>query len=362
MNALLQPADFSDLCGWYDDDHKAAFDAFCISAARMVETPYKTRALGVKSDALVRIASEALRQSNVDADGARNFFEKHFQPHSIAPGPSRKTGFLTGYWEPEVQASRVQSTEFSVPLYRRPPELVEISDTDRPATMDPSFRYARKTDDGFEEYFTRGEIQRGALAGRGLELAWLASKEDAFFIHVQGSARLTLDDGGAMRVTYAAKSGHPYTSLGKVMIERLGVAQAEMTTDVLRNWMEAHPDELDEFLALNKSFIFFEEVTGLPSDSGPIAAAKVSLVPGRSLAVDRTLHTFGSPVWISTHEPLPGDEKPTNRLMIAHDTGSAIVDAARGDIFMGTGGEAGLIAGKIQHSTDMAVLVPRKGV
>ena len=362
MTAQLQPIVFDDLSGWDDDDHRTAFDAFCVSARKMVEAPYKTRGLGVDAEALAEIASKALQHPDIGSREAKTFFETHFRPHRLAPGPIRDTGFLTGYWEPEMEASRTQSAAFPVPLYSKPPELVEISDAERPATMDSSFRYARKTDEGFEEFFTRGDIQNGAIDGRDLELVWMSNKEDAFFVHIQGSARLVLEDGGTMRVTYAAKSGHPYTSLGKVLIERLGVTQAEMTSDVLREWMEAHPDELDDFLALNDSYIFFKEVTGLDPDAGPVAAAKVSLVPGRSLAVDRTLHTFGSPVWIATHQPLPGDDKPFRRLMIAHDTGSAIVNAARGDIFMGTGDEAGLIAGKIQHSADMAVLVPRGDV
>ena len=353
------PVAFDTLNGWHDDDHLAAFHAFAASARRMVDIPYKTRALGVDAEALLAIAHAALAEpAPADINAARLFFEQHFIAKRLVPAPPRTSGFLTGYFEPQMEASRTRSDEFPVPMLRKPTELVEIDDTNRPANMPADFRFARKTDAGFEEFFDRGAIQSGALDGRGLELAWLRDKVDLFFIHVQGSAKLLLESGGTMRVTYAAKSGHPYTSLGKVMCERLNVAPSQMTSDILLDWMRAHPDELDALLAVNRSYIFFKEVEGLDGDLGPVGAAKVPLIAGRSMAVDRTLHTFGSPIWIESHSPLPGDDATTRRLMVAHDTGSAIVGPARGDFFVGSGAGAGFVAGRIQHDADMFVLVP----
>ena len=163
-----------------------------------------------------------------------------------------------------------------------------------------------------------------------------------------------------MRVTYAAKSGHPYTSVAKVLCAQTGIAPETMTADRLADWMRAHPDQIDSLLAHNKSYIFFREGEGLSVDEGPVAAAKVPLIAGRSLAIDRLIHPFGTPFWVATSQPLAMQQQPFARLMMAHDTGSAIVGAARGDLFMGSGDDAGLVAGRIRHRAAMTVLVPKK--
>jgi len=359
VSEYLVPTSFQALDGWGADDHRAAFDAFLVSARRMLDKPYKTRALGIESAALLNTARAAFHMGQVGTSQARVFFEDNFVPHRFKDTAVETAGFLTGYFEPLVPASRHKTPRFTVPLYRRPPDLVDVGAHNRPAGMASSFRYARKTPQGLEEYFDRAAIQSGALNAKGLELVWLENKVEAFFIHVQGSAKLSLDDGSFMRVTYAAKSGHPYTSVGKVLSNKTGIPPARMTADRLAGWMYANPAEIDALLAHNRSFIFFHEVTGLDPDAGPLAAAKVPLVAGRSLAVDRTLHTFGTPIWVATKEALPGDSKPLARLMIAHDTGSAIVGPARGDVFVGTGEEAGMIAGKVRHRASMIVLVPK---
>ena len=358
ISSGLQPVAFDALSGWQNDDHSAAFVAFCRSARRMVETPYKTRALGVDADHLRRVAERALIAKNERSFDAKAFFETNFIPHRVASHIDGKAGFLTGYYEPVVHASRERTDDFPVPLLRQPPELVEIPETKDHPDLPDGFRFARKTETGVEQFFDRGDIQSGALDGRDLELVWVANAVDAFFVHVQGSARMAFADGSQMRVTYAAKSGHPYTSLGKLLCERLSVPPSDMTADRLKDWMYSNPTELPSLLAKNRSYIFFKEVTGLEAEDGPIAAAKVPLIAGRSLAVDRTLHTFGSPVWISTKTPLPEETKVTRCLMIAHDTGSAIVGAARGDIYIGSGDQAGNIAGKVQHETEFTVFVP----
>ena len=359
-NIHLQVCEFSDLTGWPADRHDEAFAAFLSSARRMLESPYKTRALGIDSHALCKVAGAAVdlaKDGLPDAATAKAFFQTHFKPHHIIVDGS-KAGFLTGFYEPVVEASPVQTTEFSVPLYRRPDDLVDVDDDNRPSTMDPYFRFGRNANGQIEEHFTRSQVQQGALEGQGLELVWLRNKVEAFFIHVQGSAKLQLPDGTAMRVTYAAKSGHPYTSVAKVLCARHQIDPASMTADRLAQWMHSHPDELDDLLAHNDSYIYFKPITGLDPHAGPIAAAKVPLIAGRSMAVDRLLHTFGSPIWLETSQPLPEDSTPLARLMIAHDTGSAIVGANRGDYFAGSGDDAGRIGGRIRHEARMTVLVP----
>jgi membrane-bound lytic murein transglycosylase A len=196
----------------------------------------------------------------------------------------------------------------------------------------------------------------GALAGRKLELVWLRDPVDAFFIHVQGAARIALPDGRTLRVTYAAKSGHAYTPIGRVLIETDALPRENVTMQAIRAWLAAHPDEAAGVMAKNRSYIFFRKAPVDDAVLGPIAAAKVPLVAGRSLAVDRTVHTFHTPVFVETTLP---SGAPFRHLAIAHDTGSAIVGPARGDIFFGSGAAAGDVAGAMRAAGRFIALLPR---
>lgn len=356
--APLAPVAFSDLPGWERDAHEAAFATFRRSCAVAVKDPPKTRGLGVEGNRLAAICADALRLPKTVARAeARAFFERRFTPMRL------QEGFLTGYYEPEVAAHRTPGAGFTVPLHRRPPDLVRLVDGEpRPKDLDPALEFARLGPHGLVEHPDRGAIMDGALAGRGLEIAWLNDPIDAFFIHVQGSARLAFPDATSTRITFAGKSGHPYTSVGRLLIEE-GIFRRpeDLTADVLAAWLRANPAEADRLMRRNRSYIFFEEVAGLDPDLGPRAAAGVQLTPGRSLAVDRRLHTFHTPIWIDAALPLgPGGAlEPVRRLMIAQDTGSAIVGPARGDVFIGSGAAAGIRAGRIRHPATLFVLVPR---
>jgi membrane-bound lytic murein transglycosylase A len=352
---ILLPINFSDIPGWAEDDHAAALAAFRISAERIEETPPKTRQLGIGGDELRRAARLAsCLGRGVGGREARGFFEQYFRPHRIA-----KKGFVTGYFEPEVFASRAQTQHFKAPLYRRPADLVEIDDGERPADWDPEMRFARRAADGTEPYFDRAAIEEGALAGRRLELAWLSDPVDAFFIHVQGSARLRFHDGTTMRIAFDGKSGHPYTSIGKLAVERGLLPLERADKDGLEAWLKSHPEEGRALMRENRSFIFFRE-TRQHEDEGPLGAAGVPLTPWRSLAVDRTLHTCHAPVWLDvpTLADPAREAPPFRRLMVAQDTGSAIVGPARGDIFCGSGTKSGSIAGRVRHAATMVVLIP----
>jgi len=347
---------FSDLKGWYEDDHVAALSCLRMSAKAFKENAHVSR-IGVPPSAeLLSIAEKALAldMDTISTLRARNFFETHFTPITY----KSKTGFVTAYFEPEVPASRTKSDKFPYPLYARPHDLVRLNDENRPQGFDPELQYARETKDGLVEFYDRPQIDKGALDDRSLELFWLKSDVEGFYIHVQGSARLLLDDGTSARVSFAGKSGHVYSSIGKIMVKR-GIIDLEDANMVnIRNWLEADPERGTAMIHENRSFIFFTELEGHDPDFGPIAAAGVQLTPGRSLAVDKSVHAYGTPVWLSTHKPLPSDTKPYQRLMIAQDTGSAIVGQQRGDIFIGSGKEAGILAGSVRHDTDFIVLEP----
>ena len=289
---------------------------------------------------------------------ARAFFERHFVPARVSSGEA-KSGFVTGFYEPEVEASPVRTEKFTVPLLSRPADLVDVDDANRPAGMDPYLAFARDTPAGLVEYFDRPAIERGALAGRGLEIAWLAEKVDAFFIHVQGAARLKMTDGRMMRVTYAAKSGQRFSGPGKILADLGEIPLEEVTMQSIRAWFKANPDRIDEILQQNRSYIFFREAPVEDLSLGPVAAAKVPLTPGRSIAVDRLLHTFGTPFFIDAPSLTAFGGGKFRRLMIAQDTGSAITGPARGDLFAGSGDAAGEIAGVVRNEADFYALLPK---
>lgn len=266
---------------------------------------------------------------------------------------------MTGFYEPVVEASAVPTKKFTVPLLARPDDLIDIDDANRPAGMDPYLAFARRTDGGPVEYLDRPAIEQGGLAGRGLEIAWLESKVDAFFIHVQGAARLEMTDGTSRRVTYAAKSGQRFTGIGRVLADLDEIPQEKVTMQSIRAWLAAHPDRVDEILWHNRSYIFFRDAAVDDPALGPVAAAKVPLTPGRSMAVDRLLHTFGTPFYIDASTLTAFGSQSFRRLMIAQDTGSAIVGPARGDLFAGSGDAAGEIAGVVRAPADFYALLPK---
>jgi membrane-bound lytic murein transglycosylase A len=352
LNSALQVSSFSEIAGWEADDHAAALRTF--RAASGVPPP-KTRELGVDGAALQRLANLATLADAEKPDAARRFFEQHFAPHRVVA-----QGFVTGYYEPELTASLAPTPGFPVPLYRRPGDLVELAEAERPAGWDPEMRFARRTASGLFPFFDRAAIESGALAGRGLELAWLADPVEAFFVHIQGSARLRLTDGGTLRVSFDGKSGHPYTSIGRLAVERGLLSRDEADKDGLEAWLKRNREAGLALMRENRSYIFFR-ATSQAEGEGPIGAAGVPLSPGRSLAVDRTFHTFHTPIWVKAPgvDDGSGGDATFRRLMIAQDTGSAILGPARGDIFFGSGDRAGSIAGRVRHRAEMVVLVPQ---
>lgn len=339
-------AAFSELPGWAQDDHSAALSAFLRFCG---ETPGST---AEQQGDLRSICQQA-----ASADNARTFLENHFSTRWIDAD-----GFVTGYFEPEVQASRVGTEDFPVPLHRKPVGLIPLTDDTRPTGWPDTLTHGRKVGQTLEQMPDRGEIMDGALDRESLELVWLKDPVDAFFIHVQGSARLKLTDGTTMRVGYAGKTGHPYTGIGRLLVKRGEGTPEDFTMAGLKAWLRADPERRDAILRENRSYIFFREVTEVSPDDGPIGAAGLPLVAGRSLAVDNRFLPYGSLVFVTADFPDPdAPHRPFARLLIADDTGSAIRGPARGDLFIGSGDDAGRIAGNIRHRATFTVLTPAPG-
>jgi len=360
-DSALEPLAWSDLDGWAADDHAAALATFRASCAPLLRRPARAppdaRPIGA---ALVPVCRRAAALRNVDAVTARAFFEGNFRPLRIVKlGDSQ--GFLTGYYEPIVEGSRFPTGVFTVPMYRRPADLVAA--TERPGQAFPNKGVVgRRAPDGtIAPYFDRGEIEEGALDGRHLEICWLKDPIAAFSIHIQGSARVRLEDGLILRINYAAHNGFPYTPVGRILIERNLVPREEMSLERIRQWMLEHRDETKELRRKNQSFVFFR-VSGLGDEGEPVGGEGIRLTPGRSIAVDRPLHAYGTPFFIEADLPIESaaPKTPFRRLMIGQDTGSAIVGPARADIYFGAGDEAGRVAGRVRHPGRFAMLVPRE--
>lgn len=356
----LEEVSFADMPGWQDDDPGGLFPAMeNILAYLRKSKPYRTGALGLTADELTSLLESAEKSQVEGAQQARLFFEANCVPFKISL-PDGKSGFVTAFYEPELAVSQIRDDVWRYPIYRRPPELVDIDDHNRPPGFDPAYAFGRQGRDGISCFPDRREIDEGCLEGRGLEIAWARSKVDLFFIHVQGAARLRFGNGEVKRVTYAAKAGHPFSPIGRLLLDRGQLDPATVSMQTIRQWLADHPAEVDEVLWHNRSYIFFREAGVADETMGPIAAAKVPLVSGRGLAVDRLIHTFGVPFFIHAPSLTHLDNgKPFARLMLALDTGSAIVGPARGDIFTGSGFEAGELAGTVRNDADFYILLPR---
>ncbi|WP_099867053.1 murein transglycosylase A [Pararhizobium haloflavum] len=358
MRLGLEPASFDDVPGWWEDDVAQAVPALLRCAVHLASgsKPYNVGSLGITPDDFADAFRALAAACPIDDRSARQFFCDHFQPaRSAADTPS---GFVTGYYEPEIEVADRKGGAFLYPFYRRPDDLASLdAQGDETGLASRGFAFAMKTDSGFAEYFDREAIDRGCLEGKGWELAWARDRIDVFFAHIQGSARLIHRDGRVQRIAYAAKTGHPFTAIGRVLIDQGELDGGTVTMQAIRDWLANHPERQDEILWRNRSYIFFRPTKG----EGPIGAAKVPLSPGRSLAVDRHIHTFGMPVFVDaprlTHV---GNDRAFQRLLIAQDTGSAIIGPSRGDIFIGSGRDAGDIAGAIKHSADFYLLLPKR--
>jgi membrane-bound lytic murein transglycosylase A len=356
----LSPATFADLPGWKDDDLAAALPAFLRSCRRLAEP----RQGDMGNDGVFGTAAEwqsvcagAARVPPGSAGPARTFFETSLAPLA-ASNHGEREGLFTGYYEPDLYGSRRRHGRFTVPLYARPPELVTV-DLGRFRPEWKGRRIAgRVTAGALEPFPDRAAIVSGALAGRGLEIVWVDDPVDAFFLEIQGSGRVELEEGGALRLGFAAQNGHPYTAIGHELVARGALKKDEVSLQSIRRWLADHPQAAPEMMAKNESYVFFEREAG----EGPVGSANVVLAPGRSLAVDTKFLPLGLPLWLVCTVPSPAaaaPDRPLRRLLVAQDTGGAIRGPVRGDVFWGHGEEAAAIAGRMKHAGRLWVLVPK---
>lgn len=302
---------FDDLAGWEEDDHGAALQVFRNTCGIFDAPDWR---------AICRAAQ--------DFSDPRQFFELLFRPVLIEDG---NDPLFTGYFEPELDGSRVPTERYKYPVYRMPPEARQSS-----------------------VWLSRREMETsGVMEGRGLEIAWVDDPVELFFLQIQGSGRIHLPDGSYIRVGYGGSNGHPYRSIGVELVRRGIYSTHQVSAQVIKNWVRRNPIEGAELLRHNDSYVFFRKVTKVPAEKGPIGAMNRSVTAMRSLAVDPAYTQLGAPVWIEKE-----GKTPMKRLMVAQDTGSAIKGAQRADIFFGTGEKAGRDAGRLKDGGRMIVLLP----
>jgi membrane-bound lytic murein transglycosylase A len=356
----LKAVSFADLPGFSSDNLEEALRAFAKSCSGPAHSSQIMPSLR-QSD--LKQACAAARDKT--EKNPRGFFERYFQPFQIIVD-SAPDAFFTGYYQPEISGSLTQSAKFPTPVYGLPQDLVSLSSANRVGSLADLTAARRGSDGALSPFADRGAIEDGALESvPGVKkLVFLKDKADLFLAQVQGSARVRLADGRLLHLSFAGRNGQPYTALARILVQR-GVAPAsEMTMRRLIDWLRQNGLERgeagDDLLRLNKSYVFFSAQFDRNPDEQPRGGSGALLSPLRSVAVDKHIWPYGLPFYISARMPWRSAEiEPFQRLMIAQDTGSAIVGAARADVFFGIGDAAGERAGEIRHHGQFFLLFPK---
>jgi membrane-bound lytic murein transglycosylase A len=331
----MAPISYNEIAGWAEEHHSEPLATFRRSCPRLISGPETKIATdgGTKTIATAewqRICDAAATVKSNDNRAAKAFFEDNFRPLVVqAPGK------FTGYFEPNMRGSKAPSRLFTVPVYRRPPDL------------------------GNQPYLTRAEIEQGALKGKGLEIAWVQDPVALFEVQVQGSGRINLAEGGTMNLGFDGSNNRPYTAIGAVLVEMGVMTKEQATWPAIRDWLKRNPQQARDVMRKNERYIFFRDTR----TRGAVGSEGVSLTPQRSMAVDIGVTPYGTPIWIDTVRPVarrPGATERYRRLTIAQDTGAAIRGPARGDVFFGTGVQAADWAGRMNSDGRAIVLVPNK--
>ncbi|HBR68960.1 MAG TPA: murein transglycosylase [Rhodospirillaceae bacterium] len=354
---VLKPAGFSDLPGWEQDDMSGGIAALKKSCERIKKSspdkafgPLPEAGKAVEWQGMC-IDLQALDVANAEA--TRNFMQRHFTPYEVWAGKERE-GLFTGYYEASLRGSRTRHGPYQVPLYTRPDDLVMVQLGDFREELKGQRIAGRVVDGNLKPYEDRAAIVAGNWPHNDKVMVWVDSPVDAFFVQIQGSGVVQLDDGGVMRIGYAGQNGHVYYAIGRELIARGHLTKENVSMQAIREWLTANPAEGEEVMNTNRSYVFFHELEG----EGPLGGENVALTPGRSLAVDRSLIPYGVPLWVDIEEPVPGAGK-LRRLMIAQDTGGAITGPVRGDVFWGYGAKAEAMAGPMKSRGRYWMLLPK---
>jgi len=353
----LVETEYAEVPGWNGEDFADVLPAFLRSCGQIAKRD-STSAFGVDDRMGTvgdwkTICEDAAKIRPGNKIEAKYFFESRFVPY-IARNNGDTTGLFTGYYEPELQGRWRPAGAFQVPIYSRPKDIVSVDLGDFRRELDGTHLAGRLEGEKLVPYYSRAEINAGALKGQELEIMWVSDPVEAFFLHIQGSGRVRFADGSYVRIGYAGRNGHRYTSIGRELVAMGAMRLNDVTAPAIRQWLNTYPARGAELMNRNESYVFFRVIEG----EGPIGAQNIPLTPGRSLAVDRTFITLGTPIWLDTTDPTV-KEGLIQRMVIAQDTGSAIKGPVRGDVFWGFGEMAALRAGLMKQSGNYYLLLPR---
>lgn len=339
--APLQAAQYADLPGWREDDLRPAFQAFvneCSSLSRQA----LWRSTCASAQGLV----------NPDTETVRSWFESQLRPWQLVNPDGNRNGLITGYYEPVLQGSRTRKAPYTTPVFGVPDDLIVVDLGELYPELKNMRLRGRLEGRKLVPYYSRAEWAQ--QEDKRKSLLWVEDPVDFFFMQIQGSGQIALDDGSRIRLNYADQNGHPYHSIGRWLIDKGELKPEQASMQGIKAWARANPRRLQELLNQNPSLVFFREIKA--DGSGPQGAMGIALTPERSIAVDPRTTPLGAPVWLSTTQP--NSEQPLQRLMLAQDTGGAIRGPVRADFYWGSGAAAGNQAGRMKQSGSMWVLLP----
>lgn len=346
---ILRPTTYSALPGWEKDNLREAWPAFLGSC----------EVLGKKTD----WTEPCTMARDVDATSehaVRVFFETFFMPHQVLNPDGADSGLVTGYYEPLLRGARKRGGPYQTPLHRAPNDLLTIDLAGLYPELKNMRLRGRLIGNRVVPYLSRAEMNvSNTLAGN--EFIWVDDPIEAFFLQVQGSGRVRINESKeTIRVAYADQNGHPYRSIGRYLVDKGEMTLEQASAQSIKAWVIANPARQQELLNANPSYVFFKEERIIDPSKGPKGALGVPLTPQRSIAVDPQYIPLGAPVFLATSQP--GKDVALRRLMMAQDTGGAIRNAVRADYFWGFGTEAGEKAGKMKQRGFMWVLLPKVGI
>lgn len=353
-NMYLKATPFADMQGWGADKLSEALVPLQKSCTRLMKKD-KDAAIGDFAGTAADWQTVCEKMSTLllaTDDEARRFFESNFIAYTVSDDEGAD-GLFTGYYEPLLHGSLTQKDKYQIPLYARPDDLVTVNLGDFKESLKGETVTGRIDGQKLVPYFKRADIEAGALAAQKKEIVWVDSAVDAFFLHIQGSGQVQMEDGTVLRVGYAAQNGHAYLAVGKALIEKGALTKENVSMQSIRAWLDANPSEAASVMNLNASYVFFQPIIG----DGPLGAEGVPLTPQRSMAVDRKRIPYGAPLYLDAQAP-EGDAR-LQRLMIAQDTGGAIKGVVRGDYFWGAGENAAHMAGLMKSPGRYYILLPK---
>lgn len=357
---VLKPSSFAALDRWSEEDFAGFMNAYNTSCKRILKKDPGEKFASDPAWGTYGVWQDACRkgQSINDNDPAavRAFLENNFKVVQATEG-GNPNGLFTGYYESSLQGSRKKHGAYQYPLLARPDDLVMVDLGEFRDELKGQRIAGRVIDGKLKPFENRAAIVSGKLAG-AKPLVWLDDPHDAFFVQVQGSGVVKMDDGSTMRVGYDGQNGHPYYAIGRELVKRGIFGKDEVSMDTIRTWLVQNPDKADELMNTNPSYVFFREMPDDGSGAGPQGGEGVKLTATRSIAIDRSLLPYGFPIYLAADYNGP-NSKPIRRLMMAQDTGGAIRGPVRGDFFWGYGPMAEAAAGPMKAQGQYWFLLPK---